>query len=118
ISTRGEFFDLTDPDQLRFAVDKLNFTSTKSAVASLIDESELGISIPESIDLQAQAHGKLNDLKAKAFLQIPEGKIKVDGQFKNADRLAFSANLDVDDLALGKLLENPDIGTLAFTMQA
>lgn len=118
IKTNGQFKNLTDVDNLYADVKNLSFHSTRSDISSIISEEDLGISIPESIRLESNLNGRLDDLKAQLQLTIPEGKVNIDGRFKQQNQIAFDANINVIDLELGKILKNPEIGTVAFEMKA
>ncbi|PWH87207.1 translocation/assembly module TamB domain-containing protein [Brumimicrobium oceani] len=118
IKTNGQFKNLTDADQLYADVESLTFNSTKSDITNIISEEDLGISIPKTVQLKSNFSGKLDDLIAQLQLTIPEGKVNVDGKFKQQNEIAFDAKIDVIDLELGKILNNPEIGTIAFEMKA
>ena len=116
IKTHGELKNLTDFDKFIMDIDNFTLYSTRSDIVSIISEEDLGISIPQTLLLQSQFQGGLDDLKTQTQLTIPEGKIKVNGQFKNKEEIAFNAKINVIDFKLGKLLKNPNIGTVAFEM--
>jgi hypothetical protein len=118
IKTNGQFKNLTDVENLYADVENLTFYSTRSDITSIISEEDLGISIPKTVLLQSNLSGKLDDLKAQLELSIPEGKVKIDGEFKQQNEIAFDAVINVIDLNLGKILKNPEIGTIAFEMKA
>lgn len=118
IQTNGQFLNLTDTDNLYANVENFNFKSKRGDIVSIISEDELGISIPEYITLKSQLQGGLDNLKAKLQLTIPEGKVNIDGEYSNRQEIAFDAKINVIDLNLGKILKNPDIGIIAFKMDA
>ena len=70
--------------------------------------------------MECEIHGGLDDIKTQTQLSIPEGKIKVHGEFKskNEIEIAFDPKINVIDLNLGKVLKNPAIGTIAFKLKA
>ncbi|WP_107038164.1 translocation/assembly module TamB domain-containing protein [Brumimicrobium mesophilum] len=118
INTNGQFKNLLDTENLFADINNFKFHSTKSDITSIISEADLGISIPKDILVESQIKGALDDIKGKIRLTIPEGKINIDGQFSQRNDIAFKANINVIDLALGKILNNPQIGTIAFKMDA
>ncbi len=118
ITTRGGLKNLMDSRNLIAEIDNLTIVSTRSDIANFISEKKLGISIPQKILVQSKLNGKFNNFKTITQLTFPEGKIKIDGQFKQQNEIAFSANIDVMDLKLGRILDNPKIGTVAFNMKA
>ncbi|MDD4148859.1 MAG: translocation/assembly module TamB domain-containing protein [Bacteroidales bacterium] len=118
IKTHGELINLTDFDKFIANIDNFTFYSTQSDLANFVSEKDLGISIPKTILIESQLKGKLDDFQTKIQLTIPEGKIKIDGQFKQQDEISFSADVEAIDLKLGEILNNPDIGTIAFEIKA
>lgn len=118
IQTNGAFQNLTDPEQLYADIENFTFHSTRSDILQFVSEKDLGISIPNYIDLKTQLNGKLDDFSTITQLAFPEGKVKIDGNFKNQNQISFAADVDVSNLKLGKILKNPNIGTLDFKLQA
>lgn len=118
IKTHGELINLTDFDNFVADIDNFRFNSTRSDLTNFVSEKDIGITIPSTVLVQTQLNGKLDDFQAKVQLIIPEGKINIDGQFKQQNEIAFAANVNVIDLKLGKILNNPNIGTIAFKMIA
>lgn len=117
-TTNGRFFDLMDPDKLGMAIENFEFITSRSDLMGLVDESDLGIAIPETLNLNGQLSGTLDSLRTNSKLITSDGDIILNGRFSNAGRLAFGAEVKVDDLNLGDILQNPDIGQLAFTLDA
>lgn len=118
LKAHGNLKNVTDFDNFTAAIDNFTFHSNKSDLSHIISEEELGISIPETLTLESELYGGLEDIKAQAQLIIPEGKINVDGQFLNKQEIAFDAKIDVLDFNLGNVLKNPDMGIVSFKMNA
>src|SRR5699024_7668252 len=118
IQTNGQFKHLATPDSLWIAIDRFSFETLRKDVVSLIPEDSLGISIPETITLNSQARGRLNNLKTQTQLETSDGRVQLTGHYKNTDKIAFDAHLNIEDLKLGKILQNPEIGPIAFSLNA
>ncbi len=118
LQTRGYFRHLTQPDKLFLAVEELKFNTLKKDVIHFIPEDSLGIALPKSIVLKSQIHGQLDSLKTETQLITSDGNISLKGYYKQQQEMAFDANLEVENLALGQLLKNPDIDQLSFTLKA
>ena len=118
IKTKGELVNLIDFKNFVADIDNFTVNSTRTDITNFVSEEDLGISIPKTVLLQTQFSGSLDDLKANVLLTIPEGKLKIDGSFKKQNEIAFAANVKAIDLNLGKILNNPNIGTIAFEMIA
>ncbi len=118
MQTHGELKNSSKSAELFADIENLTFHSTRTDLIQFVDEKELGISIPNTIDLKTQLKGRLDNFQTITQINFPQGKIKVDGQFKQQNELAFNANISVIDLPLGKILKNPEIGIVAFEMKA
>src|SRR5699024_7447744 len=46
-----------------------------------------------------------------------DGSVQLKGRYKNTDKIAFNAALNIDDLKLGKILEDSTIGPVAMTLK-
>src|SRR5699024_5020227 len=115
---QGQFKNLMDPDSLWMDMDQFHFQTLRTDLAGLIPEDSLGISIPDSIALNSQVHGSLNNLKTQTQLVTSDGDVQLNGHYKNADEIAFDATLNIDNVELGKILENPAISPVAFSLNA
>lgn len=118
IKTNGELKNLLDFDNFIADIDNFTFNSTRSDLINFVSETDLGIKIPKTVLAQTQLKGSLDDFKAKVQLTIPEGKVNIDGQFQQQEDIVFAANVNVINLELGKILNNPNIGQVAFKMIA
>ncbi|KEO74543.1 translocation/assembly module TamB domain-containing protein [Anditalea andensis] len=105
-----------DVDNIFLNFDNILFESSRSELNGFVDEEAMGVSIPESIRLESTVTGSLQDIQADAALIIPEGRVIIAGSFKDTDQIAFNAVLDVIDLDLGEILQNPEIGVISFTL--
>ena len=115
-SANMELYQVLRPDSISFDVASLKATSTKEDILNFFSEKELGISIPATVLVEASGKGSLNRIRAEAKVSIPEGNAMLTGSYDGSNRNRFSGNLMVDSLRLDKLLQNPQLGGLAFTM--
>jgi hypothetical protein len=112
----GILKNLTVTDSLAFDFRKIEAKTNKASLLKFISESDLGISIPENLQITATAKGTLNDIIADAQVKTPEGKINIDGHYKNTTSIAFNGKVAVDSLQLGKILKNEQIGFVDFSL--
>jgi len=105
-----------DVDNIFLNFDNILLESSRRELIAFVDEEEMGVRIPESIRLESSVVGSLQDIQADASLIIPEGRVNIAGSYKDTDQIAFMAELDVIDLDLGEILQNPDIGVISFTI--
>lgn len=107
-------------DTGRFFLDSatLDFRSQREDLLLFLDEKNLGVHFPEKILLESAVDGSLNDMAAKAMLQMPEGEVRLEGNFANADQIAFDVDMQVEGLQLGKLLQDEQFGRMSFEIQS
>lgn len=105
-----------DVDNIYLDFDNILFESSRRELTAFVDEEQMGIRIPESIRLESSVTGGLQDIQADASLIIPEGRVNFAGSFQDTEQIAFNAELDVIDLDLGEILQNPEIGVISFSI--
>jgi len=118
LRTNGKLTDALDTELLEFDFSKLEFQTNRETLLRFVDETQLGVKLPDNILLTANALGSLDDVLANAKLQTELGNLFLNGRFQNKETLAFDADLEVDQLQLGALLESPGPNTLSFTLSA
>ncbi|SDA92994.1 Autotransporter translocation and assembly factor TamB [Algoriphagus alkaliphilus] len=115
-SGTGQAGNLLDSDLLAFDFSRLEFQTNRETLLKFVDESQLGVKLPNLISIKANASGKLDDILARVNLETDLGNLLLDGSFQNSAILAFKADLDVDRLQLGAILGNPGLDTLSFSL--
>ena len=114
LQVRGTVSNPMDTDRLRLDLPILNFRSRRADLMAFVNESQLGIRLPEEIRLDSELKGSFNDLVADVSLIMPEGEIRLNGHYVNTDQIAFNADLQVNQLQLNQLLQNDQLGALTF----
>lgn len=118
LEARGTVRNPMDTDRLFLDMPVLDFRSQRADLLAFVDESQLGIRLPEELRLDSEIRGSINDLLAEIQLSMPEGEIRLDGHYKNTDQIAFNADLQVKQLQLGQLLQNEQLGVATFNIHA
>lgn len=103
-------------DSLQLNLDRLYITTDKQDMAHFISEEQLGIALPDSMQLLATLQGSLNNMATKAHLETSNGAVFLEGHFANRDQLDFNAQLEAKDLELQKFLTNAKLGNTAFKL--
>ncbi|WP_282116587.1 translocation/assembly module TamB domain-containing protein [Cellulophaga baltica] len=116
LTAKGELYNLMNPDALSFDFKTLKATSIKKDILTFISETDLGISIPKTIQLDAIAIGSTEHIKGNIALKIPEGTAKILGEFSAKNSMSFSGTLSLDNLRLDQLLKNNEFGGISMTM--
>lgn len=114
LQAQGTVANPMDTDRLQLDLPLLNFRSQRADLLAFVDESQLGIRLPEEIRLDSELKGSFDDLLADVSLMMPEGEVKLNGRYLNKDQITFNADLQVVALQLDKLLQNEQLGTMTF----
>ncbi|WP_149276529.1 translocation/assembly module TamB domain-containing protein [Pareuzebyella sediminis] len=112
----GRLGNILQVDSLSFDFNTIRATTTRPDILTFVSEEKLGISVPQTMNLQITANGSINNFDADARLSLPEGKVKMTGSYSKYEEIVFDADLKVDSLQLSKLLQNEQFGDVSFTM--
>lgn len=112
LSASGTVQNPLDPENLRFDFPNIRLSSRRSDLQKLIKEEDLGIKIPEQITLNSRLKGSPENISTNTILSTSDGNIKIDGNFSSLEGLAYNADLEVQGLQLGNLLQNEQLGIL------
>ncbi|MFD2037380.1 translocation/assembly module TamB domain-containing protein [Belliella marina] len=119
LSSTGYLHNVMDIDRLAFDFPEIKLNTDKKTILKFVDEQQLaGVNLPQNVSLVAKAKGALDDLTAAVELDTDMGKINFDGAFKNQDQIVYLANLNVEGLQLGNILDNPGLDTLTFDIHS
>lgn len=118
LKVNGSVKNITQTGQLEYNLDEIQFKTDSTDVSKFISEKELGISIPDTLLLNGNLTGNLYDLSTKAHLITSDGTINLEGSLFTKDTLTFDAQLKVEKLELGQIIQNNKIGPLTFTAHA
>ena len=106
------------PDSLYFDFSNIRATSNRTDLLQFVNEDSLGISVPETLNIDASAKGSVDNMAANVVLKIPEGTAQLSGSYSNLQRIAFDGTFKVDSLQLDKILKNEQLGGVSFTIEA
>ncbi|KQC33928.1 hypothetical protein AAU57_11750 [Nonlabens sp. YIK11] len=117
IIATGSLRNATDPDNLYLDFPSIKMRSTRADVSRFVSEQDLGIQLPQRFSLAGNAQGRIDDITAKATLTTTSGTIKLNGGFKNQEVLTFNATMEAQEVDLGSILQNPQLGTLSLNLK-
>ncbi|GGW24533.1 translocation/assembly module TamB domain-containing protein [Arenibacter certesii] len=117
LQLEGVLSNMMQTDSLYVDIPNLNFTTVKPDMAHFLNEEELGISLPDSMQLNATLLGTLTNLEGEVKLDSPDGNILLTGNFTNRDKIIFDADVEVVQLQLQKLLNNEQLSPVSFTLR-
>ncbi|WP_229720422.1 translocation/assembly module TamB domain-containing protein [Winogradskyella helgolandensis] len=116
ISTNGTLQNITDTETLAFNIPQFSAITKQSDLIQFVSEKDLGVSLPKDVKFVAQFKGNLKDISTKAKLTTTQGIATVNGNYKNAELIAFNANISIDDYKINELLNNPQLGALSLSI--
>ncbi len=118
IFASGRLYHPTDPKRLGFDFSKVLIRSTRADMNRFMNEDSLGIRYPEEARITAKLTGNMEDITAEALLETTLGNINLKGNYENRDSLAFLVDMQIENLQLDTLLQNPQLGNLYLTVKA
>ncbi len=118
LTANGILENGTDSTKLFFDVEDLSVLTIDEDVRKFVSETDLGISLPHTVAIQASGSGSMKNLQAEAFIKMPEGSVTLNANYTNQGIPAIEGNLQVDSLQLGSLIKSPQLGTVAFNLDA
>lgn len=116
ILASGSIENALEPEDIYFNFPQFKFVSQRNDIIKFIEEDSLGISVPEKIRLIGSFNGTPDHLSADANLILPEAEISLNGSFKNTEQIAFDADLEINNLNLGELLQNEQFGEISLKL--
>tara|TARA_R110000850_G_scaffold80862_1_gene173488 strand:- start:27106 stop:32157 length:5052 start_codon:yes stop_codon:yes gene_type:complete len=118
INARGTLYNPMNVDSLRLDFPVFNVNTVREDALAFVNEDSLGISIPKTISLKSNFKGALDDIRADAVVQTPDGQIDITGSYINRETIVYDANVEVKKLKLGKILKNEQFGELNLTLKS
>lgn len=118
LTATGSLHNITTPRKLVFNFPTIKAASSSADLSKFIDEKELGISLPETFTLTARASGALDNFTADAQLNTTAGAITAKGSFNNQGKIAFDADIKVEELELNKILNDSVLGNVNLIITA
>ncbi|WP_237701623.1 translocation/assembly module TamB domain-containing protein [Algoriphagus machipongonensis] len=117
-SARGNVSNVMNTDSLYFDLPEIHLKSNRETINRFANESDFGIQYPNEIELKAKAKGSLADILADLDLMTDLGNVTLAANYQNTDQIAFDLDLQLNELQLGTILQNPDLDTLSLGLKA
>ncbi|RJE72976.1 translocation/assembly module TamB domain-containing protein [Reichenbachiella sp. MSK19-1] len=118
ITLDGEILNPLDSNLLSFDMQTVKLRTRRADVDRLLGAQASGIQYPDSIRVTAAVVGDLSQVKVNTAVNTTDGDVRLDGRFSKNKMMSFDADLAVDQLAMGKWLQNPALGEMSFTATA
>lgn len=101
--------NFTETEKLYFELGNLAFESNEQSLYPLLKEFDLDYNIPESLQLEAQAKGSLQELFANVALQSSDGNVLFQADFTDRAQFYLKSSLELQGFDLGKILNIPEL---------
>jgi hypothetical protein len=118
ISTSGIIENLTDVDNIRLSLPKYRITTTQEDINKFYNTQELGVKLPNNLQLTGSLDGTLEDVSTTSRLETSQGVVELSGNFRNQDKISYAVDVKTNDYQLGELLQNSELGRLNFNLQS
>ena len=118
VRMRGTIYNLTSPEDLAYNFPDYRVVSTKADLLRFVDERELGISLPQQVNLTGSLKGTDSRLRTKSSLDTPDGRVNLDGALAFAETIEFEGKVEASEIKLGKILQNQSLGQVSFNLDA
>jgi translocation and assembly module TamB len=118
ISANGTLQNVNNPETLQFDIPQFLVETKQSDIMQFRGEKDLGISLPENIQLVAQFNGSLQDISTKAKLKSSQGNVTLAGTYNNTNNIAYEVSIAIDNYKLNEFLNNSQFGGLNLTIKS
>ncbi|WP_435134720.1 translocation/assembly module TamB domain-containing protein [Formosa sp. A9] len=118
IAVNGQIKNPTITDSLYLNLPTIKAEITKQDLLKFVNETELGLSLPETVVLTGQLNGQLNNINTDLALNTSLGNATLKADYKDLNGIAFDTELDIDGFKLNTLLNNEQLGPLSLTVKA
>lgn len=118
INLKGIVSQPTDVDQLYLELNQISAYTKRSDIAKFINPDSLGVQIPQDLSLKGDFIGGLEEFKTYIDINSTSGQIKLQGELNQKNQIAFDSEIEIIELNLGEILQNPDLDKVTFTLKA
>ncbi len=113
VALTGTITNPTNVESLSFDLTNLTAVTSHNDLVLFVSEADLGIAIPQEVNLNATARGTLQNFVANATVRIPDGTARLNGNLNLENSVDFKGTLEIDSLQLNKLLQNEQFGAVS-----
>lgn len=118
LTANGTIFNASEPDNISFNFPRFRMVSRRQDLLSFIKEEDLGITLPNNLEVTGNFSGKPEDIQVNAVLTSSAGNIDVNGRFVSAPGISFETDIEITALKVGEILQNSKLGPLSLTLEA
>ncbi|TDU42957.1 uncharacterized protein DUF490 [Gelidibacter sediminis] len=117
ISAKGNIQNATDPNHIQFNIPNFSAISKRTDIIQFVDESTLGVSLPENVKIAGSLKGGPNHIYTNTLVSTSQGNASINGHFKSGKVINFDADVTLENYQLDQLLQNEQLGALSLTLK-
>ncbi|RXG32527.1 translocation/assembly module TamB domain-containing protein [Leeuwenhoekiella marinoflava] len=118
LSLQGSIYNATTPEQLAFNIPVYKVNSTKPDLNRFLNEQELGVQLPENVQLAGSFKGNTTKIITKSKLTTTDGVVSLDGTAGFGETINFEGDVIATQIQLGTLMQNEMLGVLDMKLTA
>ena len=118
VALNGNIFNATEPDKIGFDFPQFRAVSTRNDLLKFVKEEDLGIKLPENVEITGNLSGTPENIQTDANLSSSMGDLQIAGKFVSAPGIAFDADVQVTEFKVGELLQNKSLGNVSLDLKA
>ncbi|WP_194776905.1 translocation/assembly module TamB domain-containing protein [Pararhodonellum marinum] len=113
----GKIRHAMDFDRLELDLPMIQFSSRGEDLRKFVNETEYGVTFPDSIRLDGAFKGALDKFVTQMELVTSDGDVSVIGNFDLQNQIALDGTVKLKDIQLQHLLNNEQLGPLSSTIE-
>ena len=118
LAVQGSIYNASTPENLSYNLPVYTVKSAKRDLGRFVDEQALGVQFPEKVTLQGSLKGTTTRAATKSILTTTDGIVRLVGNASFGDTLEFKGDVSAQQINLGKLLQNEQLGFVELQLQA
>ncbi|WP_431133871.1 translocation/assembly module TamB domain-containing protein [Psychroserpens mesophilus] len=118
LNVSGKLQNVTNPETLTFEIPQFLVETTLSDINQFINETDLGVNLPNSIVLNGTISGNLKDFSTQTTLTTTQGTAILNGNLQNTNTMTYDASLTIEDYKINELLNDPQFGALSLNLKS
>ncbi|SEA28597.1 translocation/assembly module TamB domain-containing protein [Psychroflexus halocasei] len=117
INLKGIVSQPINVDQLYLDLNQISASTNRSDIITFLNPDSLGVQIPQDLSLNGNFTGGIEKFKTNININSTSGQIKLQGELNHKKQIAFDSQIEIIELNLGELLQNPDLDKVTFTLK-
>lgn len=118
VSLHGVATSVLDTEQLAVRIPEVEIRSNKTDIHQFVPPADLGISLPDSLQLEGRFSGGIDSGNADLKVTSTAGNIAVAGDFLYSEAIKYTIDLRADQLNLGYIIGDEKWAPISMTIKS